>query len=330
VKRFIGARDKSEVIFTRNTSEGLNLLAYSLGLAPGDRVVLSDKEHNSNLVPWLQLKKRLGIVVEIVPSRTTNETDIEAWKNALSKPTKVVSLVYTSNLDGVTNPVKEIASLAHQAGAVVIVDAAQVIPHQKISVTDLDVDFLVFSVHKMCGPSGMGVLYGKKAKLEQLEPFLVGGDTVVNTTYESFEMLPLPERFEAGLQDYAGIMGTKAAIEYLIQIGMEAIQAHEIELNEQLTWGLAGMERLTIIGPKEAHKRSGICSFTVSGADHHLVAQLMDKTGGVAVRSGQHCVHSWFESRGITGSVRASVYFYNTSAEVDTFLVTLKQVLTVI
>jgi len=330
IKNFIHAKKKEEIIFTRNSSEGLNLLARSLHLKRGDVVVISDKEHNSNLVPWLYLHTTLGIEVRIVPSSTTNEADLSSWERALTGNVKVVSLVYTSNLDGVTNPVKEITKMAHKVRAVVIVDAAQAAPHQIIDVQDLDVDFLVFSAHKLCGPSGMGVLYGKYALLDELEPFMVGGDTVERTSYTSYTLLPVPERFEAGLQDYAGIMGTKAAVEYLSRIGLAHIHDHEVGLNTLLTSGLNEMSRVHIIGPQEAAKRSGITSFTVDGADHHQIALMLDKVGNVCVRSGQHCVHSWFTDRKIAGSVRASLYFYNTPEEVTIFLDTLRKVLAVL
>lgn len=329
VQRFIGARQKEEIIFTRNTTEGINLLAHSLDLRAGDVVVISDKEHNSNLVPWLRLKETKGIELRIVASTETNECNLEAWERSVVGA-KLVSIVHTSNLDGVTNPVKEITSLAHAQRALVIVDAAQSIPHQPLDVMDLDVDFLVFSIHKMCGPSGMGILYGKRALLDLLPPFLVGGDTVSHTSYESYTLLPVPEKFEAGLADYAGIAGTKVAIEYLALMGLEAIAARELELNTLLTQELNRFPRIHLIGPKEASKRAGIAAFTVDGADHHLVAKMLDQVGNVAVRSGQHCVHSWFTNRNIPGSVRASVYFYNTSDEVSHFISTVEQVLSII
>jgi len=330
VKVFLHAKKKEEIIFTRNTSEGLNLLARSLHLEAGDVVVISDKEHNSNLVPWLYLQKTKRIDVRIVRSTDDNEADLSNWERALTGNVKVVSFVHTSNLDGVTNPVKEIAKLAHAKHAIVIVDVAQGAPHQVINVQDLDVDFLALSAHKLCGPSGMGVLYGKCDLLDKLEPFMVGGDTVEQTTYDSYTMLPVPERFEAGLQDYAGIMGTGAAMQYLTRVGLERIHEHEIALNTQLTQGLTDLDRVRLIGPHDPAKRSGVASFVVEGADQHQVALMLDKVGNVCVRSGQHCVHSWFADRKIYGSVRASMYFYNTPEEVDVFLSTLKKVLAVV
>jgi cysteine desulfurase/selenocysteine lyase len=329
-KRFLNAKKKEEIIFTRNTSEGMNLLARSLHLKRSDVVVISDKEHNSNLVPWLYLRKTIGIEVRVVKSTDTNEPDLMAWERAIQGNVKVVSVVFTSNLDGVTNPIKAITKLAHKVRAVMIVDAAQAAPHQVMDVQDLDVDFLALSVHKLCGPSGMGILYGKYDLLDDLEPFMVGGDTVERTSYDTYTLLPVPERFEAGLQDYAGIMGTKAAMDYLSKLGLSHIQAHETELNSYLSKGLQTIERVHLIGPADPAKRAGIASFTVDGADHHQIALMMDKVGSVCVRSGQHCVHSWFTDRGVAGSVRASLYFYNTTDEIDIFLETLRKVLMVL
>lgn len=331
VRQLIGAKHADEIVFTRNTSEGMNLVAYAIGLRAGDTVVISDKEHNSNLVPWLQLKSILGIRLIIVPSMADNQANLEAWKEAIGSPrVKLVSVVGTSNLDGVSNPVREIARIAHAVGALVLMDAAQTVPHQPIAVQDLDVDFMAFSAHKMCGPSGMGALYGKRTLLAQLNPFLVGGDTVANTTYESFSMLPVPEKFEAGLQNYAGIMGFGAAVDYLLKVGLAAIHEHELHLNKVLTQGLQQFDRVKIIGPEQPELRGGITSFTVDGADHHQIALMLDQMGSIAVRSGQHCVHSWFNAKHIKGSVRASVYFYNTVAEVERFLEVFSKIMRIV
>jgi cysteine desulfurase/selenocysteine lyase len=322
VKKFINASNQNEIIFTRNTSEGLNLLANSLKLDQGDVVVISDKEHNSNLVPWLRLKNEKGIVVRVVRN--------DSWADSIDTQVKVVSVVYSSNLDGVTNPIKEISRLAHQVGAVIIVDAAQAIPHQPVDVRDLDLDFMAFSAHKMCGPSGMGVLYGKYELLKGLQPFMVGGDTVETSTYDSYTMLPVPEKFEAGLQDYAGIIGTGAAIDYLSRIGLENIHAHEVQLNKYVTEQLAQFERVHIIGPEDPETRGGITAFIVDNADHHQIALMLDRVGNVMVRSGQHCVHSWFNDRKIKGSVRVSLSFYNTIEEIDVFIETLRKILDIV
>lgn len=322
IQKFIGAKRPQEIIFTRNTTEGLNLVANSIGLVAGDTVLISDKEHNSNLVPWLRLRDSLGINLKIVKDNT--------WSEAIVTGVKVVSVVMTSNLDGTSNDIKTIAKLAHKIGAMMVVDAAQAVPHQKMSVIDIDADFMAFSAHKMCGPSGIGAVYGKLSLLERLNPFMTGGDTVAKTTYESYEMLPVPEKFEAGLQDYAGIIGFGAAIDYLSQIGMDTIHHYEVKLNQELTQGLNKFDRVKILGPQDPKLRGGIASFVVDGADHHQVALMLDQMGQIAVRSGQHCVHSWFNSHDISGSVRASVYFYNTEEEVEKFLATFEKILRII
>lgn len=312
VQKFVGAKHSEEIVFTRNTTEGLNLLALSLGLKKGEVLVISGKEHNSNLVPWIRLKESIGIDVRVVV-----END---WEEAITEEVKVVSVVMTSNLDGMTNLINRISKLAHKVGAKLIVDGAQAVPHRKISVTELGVDAMCFSAHKMCGPSGMGAMYIEKGLADQLSPFLTGGDTVATTTYTSYQMLPIPEKFEAGLQDYAGIIGFGEAVDYLEQIGMKKIEEHELQLNEVLTEGLLRHDRVKLIGSKSAKERSGILSFQVDGADHHQISLMLDQMGAIAVRSGQHCVHSWFNHNKISGSVRASVYFYNTVAEAEHFL----------
>lgn len=327
---FIGAKRKEEIVFTRNTTEGINLIARSLGLKPKEAVVTTDKEHNSNLVPWQRLVQKTGIVHKIVPSKKDNTFDLEAFSKMMDSKVKLVSLVYTSNLDGVTIPAGEVIKIARQYGAKVLLDAAQTAPHQPINVEKLDVDFLAFSGHKMLGPSGMGVLYGKYNLLGELEPFLVGGDTVEYSTYKKHKFLPPPEKFEAGLQDYAGIIGFGAAIEYLNKIGFDKIIQQEYRLNRFITEEMEKIPQATIIGPGDPAKRAGIVSFYVKGVDPHQIALILDESAQAMVRSGQHCLHSWFAAQGIEGSVRASVYFYNTLEEAAIFITGLKQALKVL
>jgi cysteine desulfurase / selenocysteine lyase len=331
VAKFIGAKESHEIVFTRNTSEGLNLVAHSLGLKAGDVVVTSDKEHNSNLVPWLKLTKTLGIKHVIVKSREDNTFDMDAFEKVLeSIRVKLVSMVQTSNLDGVTFPIAEITQKAHEAGALMMVDGAQSVPHTKIDVKRLGVDFLAFSGHKMCGPSGMGVLYGKRELLEAMEGFMVGGDTVEYTTYTDYKHLPVPEKFEAGLQDYAGMMGMGAAVEYLEQVGMDNIHKQEVRLNTLISEGLSDEPRIRLIGPEDPAKRAGIFSFAVTGVDPHQISLLLDESYGIMVRSGQHCVHSWCHEHKMPGTVRASVYFYNTEEEALRFVDAVKQILAIV
>lgn len=328
LRRFIGAKDKKEIVFTRNTTEGINLLAASLDWQPGDLVIIGDKEHNSNLVPWQRLREQGKIQLLIHRSLSDGTFDLKGLETLLKSKQKVrlVSFGMTSNLDGVSIPAREIAKLAHRHQALVHFDAAQAIPHQAVDVRAIDADFLSFSGHKMLGPSGMGVFYGKKKLLDTLQPFLVGGDTVATTTYESANFLSAPEKFEAGLQNYSGIIALGVAAEYLMKYGFAKIAKTELELNQIATEGVMQIEGLHLLGPADPKLRAGILSFYIPGVDYHQIALLLDKTYRIAVRSGQHCVHSWFADRGIPGSVRASFYLYNTPAEAKAFVEALAQV----
>jgi cysteine desulfurase/selenocysteine lyase len=324
--KFFNAAKKEEIVFTRNTTEGINLVANSLGLQAGDGVLISDKEHNSNLIPWQTLAKKQGILVKIIPSQADNTFDLAAFEKLLDSKVRLVSLGQTSNLDGVSIPAAEVVKKAHQNGSLVLLDAAQSAPHRSINVKALDVDFLALSGHKLLGPSGTGVLYGKLALLERLEPFLVGGDTVASSTYTTCEFLPPPEKFEAGLQDYAGIEGLGAAVKYLQAIGFDAIQKQETQLNECITSEIQSIPGLKLIGPADPRLRGGIVTFYIEGIDSHRIALMLDQMANITVRSGQHCVHSWFHARQIYGSVRASLYFYNTLEEAEIFVANLKKI----
>ena len=326
IAKYINAPKKDEIVFTKNTTEGINLVANSIALTQGDVVLISDKEHNSNLIPWQTLVKKKGITLKIVPSKEDNTFDLQAYDGLLEKKVKLVSFGQTSNLDGVSVPADEIIKRAHLNDSLVLLDAAQSAPHQKINVKALDVDFVAFSGHKMLGPSGMGVLYGKYSLLEQMEPFLVGGDTVLSSTYDTCQFLPPPEKFEAGLQDYAGIIGMGAAIKYLEGIGFEAIQSQERLLNEIITAEIKDMPKLRILGPQDSKQRGGIISFYIEGIDSHRIALMLDQMANIMVRSGQHCVHSWFNAHQIKGSVRVSLYFYNTQEEALLFINNLKKI----
>jgi cysteine desulfurase/selenocysteine lyase len=317
--RFIGANKPEEIIFTRNTTEGINLVAHSLDLKSGDTVLVSGKEHNSNLIPWQMLVKSKGIHLKIIPTTEDGTFDMRKFEGALNPSVKLVSLGYSSNLDGVTIPADHVIKRAHKNGSLVLLDAAQTLPHRQVNVRALDVDFLAFSGHKMLGPSGTGVLFGKKKLLEALEPFMVGGETVARSTYETAEFLPVPERFEAGLQDYAGIIGLGEAVKYLQKVGFDFIQKQEALLTKAVQAGIETIPDLRLIGPADPGLRGGITTFYIDGVDSHRVAIMLDQMANVCVRSGQHCVHSWFNARDIAGSVRASVYFYNTLEEIAIF-----------
>jgi cysteine desulfurase/selenocysteine lyase len=324
VAKFINAKNDREIIFTRNTSEGLNLLAYTLDLKSEDVVLTTDKEHNSNLVPWQVLQKKKGIIHKVIPSKKNNTFDMDEYKRLLNEKVKVVSVVHTSNLDGVTNPVNEIVELAHKYGAICIIDGAQGAPHQAIDVQKLDVDFLAFSAHKMAGPSGMGVLYGKEELLEKLPGFMVGGDTVNWTTYIDHDLLPIPEKFEAGLQNYAGMIGVGAATDYLTEVGLKRIKEHEIELNKTFQKGIEDIEGLSIIGPDDPLIRGGVTTFYIEDIDPHELSLMLSNSYNIMMRSGQHCVHSWFNDREIKNSIRASFYLYNDIDEVEKAIESIK------
>lgn len=326
IAKFINANSEKEIIFTRNTTEGINLLANSFPFKKDDVVLITDKEHNSNLVPWLRLKEKIGIVLKIIPSNEDNTFNLEKFSEMV-KGAKFVSVVHTSNLDGVANPAKEIIEIAHQNNALVFLDCAQSIAHQKIDVRKLDADFVAFSGHKMLGPTGTGVFYGKQKLLEELSPFIVGGDTVEYTTYEDYKMLPVPEKFEAGLQDYAGIIGFGEAVKYLSKFDFKEIAEHELKINKYLTEELSKFPQINIIGPLDPKLRSGIINFYIENTDMHKFAIMLDEIANISIRSGQHCVHSWFHSRKIYNSARISIYLYNTMEEAEVFINSLTKIL---
>ena len=324
VKKFINAKYNEEIIFTRNATEGLNIVANCLNFEKGDEIIISDKEHNSNLIPWLKLSKKVGIVVKVVDSKPDNTFDLDKFKSLLSARTKLVSIVHISNLDGVENPIKNISKIVHEHGSLFMVDGAQSVPHIKVDVRKLGVDFLCFSGHKMCGPTGTGVLYGRRGLLEAMDPFIVGGGTVVDSNYTNYEFCGLPIKFEAGLQDYAGIIGLGEACKYLRKIGLKKIHEHEIKLNKIITSGLK--DYVEIIGPIDYKLRGGIFCFYIKGIDSHNVARILNASKKICVRSGVYCVHSWFNKHNLKGSVRASLYFYNTEEEARVFVDEVKKV----
>ncbi len=328
IAKFINAGEQ-EIVFTRNTTEAINLLAHTFPWVKGDLVLTTDKEHNSNLIPWQMLVKNKGIRHRVVKSKDDGTFDLEKYKE-LAKEARLISMVYTSNLDGTTIPAKEIIKIAHENGALVFLDAAQSAPHKKIDAKDLDVDFLAFSGHKMLGPTGTGVFYAKYSLLEKLEPFMVGGDTVEYSTYTKHEMLKAPEKFEAGLQDYAGIIGLGEAVKYLEAVGFDSIKKQEYELNKYITDELSRWPKIKIIGPGDPALRSGIISFYIDGVDMHQFALMLDEMSNIMIRSGQHCVHSWFNDKKIYNSARVSLYFYNSLEEASVFINSLDKIMKII
>lgn len=330
LQKFIGAKSDKEVVFTRNTTEAINIVSNSLEFGKKDVVLSSDKEHNSNLLPWQILEKKKGVKHEIIPTNPDGTFNLDGYEEKISLGNvRLVSVVHTSNLDGVTNPASEIIKLAHDNGALVLLDAAQSMPHKEIDVKKLDVDFAAFSGHKMLGPSGTGALYAKYHLLEQMEPFIVGGDTVIDTTYKTAQMEKPPEKFEAGLQNYAGIIGFAAAADYLMKIGKLNIEQHEKMLNKKITSGISQVSGIRILGPGP-DERGGIVSFNIGKKDPHNIALMLDQVHNIMIRSGAHCVHSWFNAHNLKGSARASLYLYNTAEEADFFVDSLKKLSNVI
>lgn len=322
LRRFINAGNKREIIFTRGTTEGINLVAQTWGranLKPGDVVVSTQMEHHSNIVPWQLLAMEKGITVRYVPVLPDGTLDLEAYANLLrDKPVKLVTVVHVSNVLGTVNPIAEMARQAHEAGALILVDAAQSAPHMPVDVRALDVDFLTFSGHKMLGPTGSGVLYGKRDLLEAMPPWMGGGDMISRVSLEGSTWNDLPYKFEAGTPSIAEMIGLGYAVDYLTALGMERVQAHEHALTAYALDRLAEVPGITLYGP-DASKKGGVATFTMQGIHAHDVAQMLDAEG-VAVRAGHHCAQPLHDRFGISASARASFYLYNRPAEVDTLI----------
>jgi cysteine desulfurase/selenocysteine lyase len=325
IGKFLNAKETREIIFTKNSTEGINLIARSLKLNKGDVVLTTDREHNSNLIPWHIQKKLRGIDHKVVGSNEDNTFDLEKFENMMSKNVKLVSMVHTSNLDGYTIPADEVIKIAHDYGALVLLDGAQSASRLPIDVQNLNVDFFAFSFHKMLGPTGIGALYGKYHLLNELEPFIVGGDTVEMSSYDSHALLDVPEKFEAGLQDYAGAIGAGAAVDYINNIGKKDIENHVYELNRFITERLRDATNVSVVGPVDPKLRGGIFTFNIKTKDPHDVAMHLDNAN-IMVRSGVFCVHSWFKARNINGAVRASLYLYNTKEECEIFLEKIEEI----
>ena len=323
VANFINAKSTNEVVFTRNATHSINQIAKGMAWSEGDVVITGDREHNSNLVPWLQLVEEKGIehrIVESNPDNTFNMQKFEDLCEEVGERLKLVSLSHVGNLDGISIPIKQIAKVAHQYDALMAVDGAQSTPHMRVDVQDLDIDFLSFSIHKMCGPSGMGGLWGRYELLESLRSIQSGGQTVETSYYDSLKWASPPSKFEGGLGNFAGMIASGKAIQYLSKLDMNAVHEHEIKLNNIITNKIKHLDAIEIIGPENANQRGGICSILMGDLPSHDIAILLDEAAGVMVRSGQHCVHSWFNARGYdNGSLRASAYFYNTEEDANLF-----------
>ncbi len=326
VARFIGAGSSKEIIFTRNATEAINLVAYSLGqtFRPGDEIISTVMEHHSNIVPWQFLRAR-GVVLKFADIDKNGNLNLQQFKKLLSKKTKLVCLTHVSNVLGTINNVSEIAKLAHAAGALVLVDGAQSVPHMPVDMKKLGCDFFAFSGHKMLGPTGIGVLYGREKILEKLSPFLGGGDMIREVKLEETTYNELPWKFEAGTPNIEGAIALGAAINYLQKIGMEKVRAHEIEITKYCLEKLSKVSGIKIYGPKNPEARGGVVSFNLRGAHPHDVAQILDEKG-IAIRSGHACCQPLMKRLGVAAVCRVSFYIYNTKKDVDRLIEGLEEV----
>jgi cysteine desulfurase / selenocysteine lyase len=354
IAEFINAGSKKEIIFTLNTTHAINTIALGFKFRPGDIVLITDREHNSNLLPWLRLQKLGLIQVEHTDAYGGDDFDLDAFEEDLKqKQVRLVSMAWTSNVTGATLPAREIIAIAHRYGACVLLDGAQTVPHQAVDVRALDVDFLAFSLHKMCGPRGVGILYAKQELLgcgagewdagdDVIEPTILGGGTVEDSNYDSYRLLEPPERFEAGIPNYSGLIASKAAVEYLQQVGMDRIRAHEEQLNKYLTDALlnryGGLGWFNIQGPQEASRRGGVLTFEVRRPNAVGIATELNDKNNIMIRDGVFCVHSYFNEKFGPNWIhpkshrdhrmiyRMSFYFYNTPEECDICLETLDEI----
>jgi cysteine desulfurase/selenocysteine lyase len=318
IMKFINAGSPAQIVYTRNTTESINLVAYSWGrsqLKAGDLIVLTEMEHHSNLVPWQILAAEKNLRLEFIPVTQNGLLDMEAYRSLLAQEPKLVAFTQMSNVLGTINPAKEMTRLAHAAGAVVLIDGAQSVPHLPVDVQDLDADFMAFSAHKMLGPTGIGILYGKTPLLEKMPPFLGGGDMIRKVHLRTFQPNELPYKFEAGTPAIAEAIGFGAAIEYLNAIGMDQIEAHEQEIIAYALERLEEVPGVRVYGPP-ASQKGGVASFTFDGIHPHDVAQILD-TDGIAVRAGHHCAMPLHEKFELPATTRASFYLYNLPQEVD-------------
>jgi len=326
VQRFLNAKSRQEIVFAKNVTEVINLVAYSYArcvLEPGDEVIITDMEHHSNIVPWQLMRDERGLVLKYVSCTDDGEFRIEDLAKLITPKTKLISLTHVSNVMGTVVPIKEVAKLAHEHGAKLMVDGAQAVMHMPVDVQDLDCDFYAFTGHKIYGPSGIGVLYGKAELLDAMPPFLGGGDMILSVTMEKSTWAALPAKFEAGTPPIAQAIGLGAALEYVSGIGLEGIAAHEIDLLNYATQQLSSIDGLRIIGT--APNKTSVISFTMDGAHPHDISTIIDQAG-VCVRAGHHCAQPLMERMGVPATTRASFGMYNTREEADTLVAALGNV----
>ena len=328
VTRFINAGSSEEIIFTKNATEALNLVAHSYGndnIGNGDEIVIAISEHHSNILPWQRLAKEKGAVLKYLYLNEDGRITSKEIKAKITNKTKIVSVAHISNVLGTIHPVKEIIDYAHKMGSVVIIDGAQGVSHINVDVQDLDADFYIFSGHKMLGPMGIGVLYGKKDLLDNMSPFLLGGDMIEYVYEQEATFAPIPFKFEAGTQNVEGAVGLRAAIEYIENIGMEAIIDHERDLTAYALEKLLSIPYIQIQGPKDTSLRGGILSFTIDDVHPHDVASILDSYG-VAIRAGHHCAQPLMRYMNVSATSRASFHLYNNEEDVDQLIEGLKNV----
>ncbi|WP_019413390.1 cysteine desulfurase [Paenisporosarcina sp. TG20] len=319
VRNFISAKSTQEIIFMRGTTTAINMVAQSYGVAnvqEGDEIVISYMEHHSNIIPWQQLAKAKGAVLKYVDLEEDGTLSLETVRATITERTKIVSIMYVSNVLGTMNPIKEIAQIAHENGAIMMVDGAQAAPHLRIDVQDLDCDFFAFSGHKMCGPTGIGVLYGKKALLEQMEPVEFGGEMIDFVGLYESTWKELPWKFEGGTPIIAGAVGLAAAIDFLEEIGLDEIEKHEHELAAYAMERMSTINGLTMYGPKDPGKRAGIVTFNIDDVHPHDLATVLDMNG-IAVRAGHHCAQPLMKWLQVVATARASFYLYNSEDDID-------------
>ncbi|MBU2228980.1 cysteine desulfurase [Patescibacteria group bacterium] len=319
VRIFIGAEKTEEIIFTRGTTESINLVAYSWGrknIEAGDEILLTEMEHHSNIVPWQLLAKEKGAILKFIPVDKEGKLNLDNIDQYFTKKTKLLALIHVSNVLGVVNPIKEIIAKAHMNNVPVLLDGAQSIPHMSVNVKEMDCDFFAFSGHKMLAPTGTGVLYAREDILEKMPPFQSGGSMIREVTMENTQFEDLPIKFEAGTMPIAQVVGLGAAIDYLNSVGMEEIWKHEQEIVNYALNKVRAIDGVTVYGPKEKIERSGIVSFTIDGVHPHDIASILDESG-VAIRAGHHCAQPLLRALGTEATARASFYLYNDQKDVD-------------
>ncbi len=328
VARFINARRPEELVFTRNTTESINLVAHGWGrkfLQAGDEVVISEIEHHSNIVPWQMLRDERGIVLKYIPMQPDGTLDLDVARQIIGPKTKLLAITAMSNALGTIVPLDVLIPMAREHGAKVLIDGAQSVPHMPVDVQALDADFLAFSAHKMLGPTGMGALWARYELLDQMDPFMGGGDMILTVTMDRSTWADVPAKFEAGTPNIGGAVGFGAAADYLSALGMDAVRAHELELTDYALRRLGDVPGVSIFGPPNAEDRGGVISFELEGVHPHDVGQVLD-THGVAVRTGHHCAQPVMAALTVPATARASFYIYNTTEEVDRLAVALEEV----